>query len=131
MSVLVDSNILIYYINGQLPPAARACFENAVVAGASYSSITRIEVMGWAGHTPASRQLTQNLLSHMQEIPLAEAVIVQTIQLREQHRIKLPDAIIAASALAHGRVLMTRNGGDFAACGVQLLDPWDARPSPA
>lgn len=124
MSVLIDSNILIYYINGQLPPAARACFENAVVEGAGYSSITRIEVLGWAGHTPASRQSTQSLLEQMQEIPLAEAVIVQTIQLRELHRVKLPDAIIAASALAHDLVLMTRNVGDFSACGVRLLDPW-------
>ncbi|WP_341644808.1 hypothetical protein [Thauera sp. SDU_THAU2] len=56
---------------------------------------------------------------------LAEAVILETIRLRENHRIKLPDTIIATSALTHDLHLMTRNVGDFTATGVRLLNPWD------
>jgi predicted nucleic acid-binding protein len=35
------------------------------------------------------------------------------------------DALIAATARAHGLTLVTRNVRDFADCGVTLLDPWN------
>jgi toxin FitB len=35
------------------------------------------------------------------------------------------DAFIAATALAHGLTLVTRNIKDFAATGVKLLNPWE------
>lgn len=38
------------------------------------------------------------------------------------------DALIAATALVHGLVVVTRNTADFAATGVALLDPWRATP---
>lgn len=72
----------------------------------------------------------QALLNQMQEVALDEAVILETIRLRETHRIKLPDAIIAASALAHGLRLMTRNVADFKSTGVLLLNPWEEQSSP-
>ena len=36
------------------------------------------------------------------------------------------DALIAATALANGAALATRNTADFEDCGIQLIDPWDA-----
>jgi predicted nucleic acid-binding protein len=35
------------------------------------------------------------------------------------------DALIAATALTHGMIVVTRNVADFAATGVPLLNPWD------
>jgi predicted nucleic acid-binding protein len=38
----------------------------------------------------------------------------------------IPDALIAATARAHGATLLaTRNTRDFEGCGVALLNPWD------
>lgn len=34
------------------------------------------------------------------------------------------DAMIAATALVHGLIVVTRNISDFAGCGVSTLDPW-------
>jgi hypothetical protein len=36
------------------------------------------------------------------------------------------DALIAATALVHGMIVVTRNVEDFAPCGVQILNPWTA-----
>lgn len=39
------------------------------------------------------------------------------------------DALIAASALVHGLIVVTRNETDFAGTGIQVLNPWTA-PAP-
>ncbi len=35
------------------------------------------------------------------------------------------DALIAATALANGATLATRNTADFEDCGIQLVNPWE------
>ena len=39
------------------------------------------------------------------------------------------DALIAATALAHGATLATRNTSDFENCGIELVNPWDPNPA--
>ena len=39
--------------------------------------------------------------------------------------ISLTDALIAASALAHGAAVVTRNVADFSECGLDVINPWD------
>ena len=41
--------------------------------------------------------------------------------------ISVPDAQIAAIVLAHNAILATRNIADFDACGIQLINPWEAK----
>lgn len=38
--------------------------------------------------------------------------------------ISIPDALIAGTALAHGAAVVTRDVGDFSACGLTVIDPW-------
>ena len=40
--------------------------------------------------------------------------------------IQAADAMIAATALAHGMRLATRDRNDFAGAGIALIDPWQA-----
>ena len=39
------------------------------------------------------------------------------------------DGLIAATALVHGMIVVTRNLADFVPTGVPLLNPWQASPS--
>ena len=55
----------------------------------------------------------------------------QTILLRQQRRVKLPDAIIAATALVHGLPLLTRNTADFQnIVGLAVLNLHDSMQLP-
>jgi predicted nucleic acid-binding protein len=53
-------------------------------------------------------------------LPLSEEIVNRTIQLRKQKKIKLGDAIIAATALVHNLQLVTRNIRDFK--GIEDLE---------
>ena len=73
----------------------------------------------------------QSFVRSVSLLPLDELVTRQTIRLRQQPRLKLPDAIIAATALAHGLVLLTRNLTDFqATIGLAVLNLHEPSPLP-
>lgn len=68
-------------------------------------------------------------MQSVEVLPLDEAVTQQTILLRQQHRVKLPDAIIAATVRAHGLAFLTRNVSDFQVlAGVVVLNLHEAGP---
>lgn len=111
--MLIDTNILIYYLNEQLPESVKTQVDTQLLAGSSISIITRIEVLGWQGHSEESRIAAQALLSLCEEISLNHAIADCCIELRKNYKIKLPDAIIAGTALVQKQTLMTRNTDDF------------------
>ena len=53
-------------------------------------------------------------------------IIETTISIRQKHKIKLPDAIIAATAIVYGLTIATRNISDFKNIeGLNCINPWD------
>jgi predicted nucleic acid-binding protein len=55
-----------------------------------------------------------------------EEIISKTIELRQQYKTQLPDAIIAASALVNGLILITRNSKDFEQItDLQVINPYN------
>jgi len=110
---VIDTNILIYHLNDVLNDQAEGLLEDAFKHSASISVITRIELFGWKRHTPDSLNDTRELLACLHECPLNEDVVETCITLRQRFSIKLPDAIIAATALHLEIPLMTRNCEDF------------------
>jgi predicted nucleic acid-binding protein len=125
MSCVLDTNVLIYFLDDRTDQDIATKVESAIRAGAHCSLITRMEVLGWREHTDESRRSAQALLDRMNEIAITSLIADRVIQLRSQLSIKIPDAIIAASALALGLPLMTRNTEDFRRVpGLQLIDPF-------
>lgn len=119
-----DSNILIYHLNDALPPSVLNQVESWITAGAVISVMSRIEVLGYP-QTADQLQQAMRLLAYFDEIPLHEPVVQRTITLRQQHRIRLPDALIAATALDLGFPLVTRNMQGFHTInGLIILNPF-------
>lgn len=76
------------------------------------SVITRIEVLGYNGSQEEMNQAAEFIQDSI-VVGLEEAIILRTIALRKLLKIKLPDAVIAATALVHNITLLTRNTDDF------------------
>jgi toxin FitB len=101
--VLVDTDLFIDHLRG-----ARALQLDGDVL--SYSAITRAELFaGRASEVPR----VQALLAPFRELPVDRAVAELGGRIRREHGVRLADALIAATALAHGLQLATRNLRDF------------------
>ncbi|MCI0610864.1 MAG: type II toxin-antitoxin system VapC family toxin [Anaerolineae bacterium] len=102
-----DTNIVIDALNG----IAKADKEYALYERVIISRITWMEIL--VGEKGDNRQL-RDFLENQFEIANIDLNISEVaVQLRRQYRIRLPDAIIWATAKAHNAVLVTRNTKDF------------------
>jgi toxin FitB len=115
--ILLDSDVFVDHLRGH----------RCIVAGTDavhYSSITRAEL--FAGHASEERRV-RRVLEPFSELLVDRAVTERAGRLRRKNRIRLPDALIAATALEHRLTLVTRNTGDFEAIrGLRLRQNVDA-----
>lgn len=99
---LLDTNAIIYLVSGRLAsPLPEGSY--------SVSIITEIELLSYAGIFDEEEQKIRDLLFLLERIQLIDSVKDETIKLRRKNRLKLPDAIIAASALIHDLILLTND----------------------
>jgi predicted nucleic acid-binding protein len=124
---LLDSNVIIGYLAGKIPAPGMAAVSHIVDAIPHISVISQIEVLRFTD-TPKNEQILADFVKASVIHPLYDPVVHRTIALCKQGKIKLPDAIIAATALVENFVLVTRNISDFKnIAGLELLNPWDMR----
>jgi len=113
MRYLYDTNIFIYYLADELAVSSLFVEDFLNLHEILVSSIVRIELLSFSGLSEKEEQSIEDLLSQFNFVPLLREIEDQTIQLKRKHKIKLPDAIIAATALHKDTVLVTRNVSDF------------------
>lgn len=119
---LFDTNVLVDYLNG----VAQARSELDLYDAWGISVITWMEIMiGTDEHTEAA---TRRFLGNFDVYPIDDAVAELAVSIRRERRLKLPDAIIHATAGAHAMLLVTRNERDFpwAAPGIRM--PYRLKP---
>ena len=86
----------------------------------------QIEVYGFPGLKAEEKAALDVLFRRLTVHPLDTAVIERAITLRQQRKMGLADAIIAATALVHCLPLVTCNMGDFKQVpGLKLVDPFE------
>lgn len=120
---LIDTNSVIDYLSGKLPPSA-AVFMNVVIdAVPNVSVVTKIELLGFNAPEQHYKTLS-DFINDATVLDLNDNVIEASIQIRKKYKTKLPDAIIAATAIVYDLVLISRNISDFKNIeGLQMIDP--------
>lgn len=124
LNYLTDSNVVIDYLAGKLPAAGMELLNGLVDEGMVVSVITKIEVLGCNLDKDDERVL-KDFLDEALVIDIGEEIADTTISIRKSMKIKVPDAIIAATAIVLELTLLTRNLNDFKGIkGLKVIDPW-------
>jgi predicted nucleic acid-binding protein len=108
VKAVFDTNILIDLLNGR----EEANNEVGRYSGLAISRISWIEVLTGARDTEDQNRV-ENLLGFFEMIELDESVAREAISLRQQHGLRLPDAIVWAAARLRDSLLVTRDSRDF------------------
>ena|SRR6266478_1477013 len=125
--MLLDSNILIYGAEGGEPRLDAILDRNDLAV----ASVSCIETLGYHLLNEIERQGLETVIARMRVLPLEEAVVERAISLRQERKMGLADAIIAATALVHRLPLVTRNVEDFKrVAGLEIINPF-AEPETA
>jgi len=107
---LIDTNTAIDYLDNKLPENTSDLLE---MAGISLSVIVRMELLSWKKATMQHLQVLHQFINSCKVYNLDEPVILKAIELRKNYPIKLPDAIIASTAITYNLILVIRNLADF------------------
>jgi toxin FitB len=122
MRILIDSDVFVDHLRGH----------RKLVVGSDdvhYSAITRAELFSGRG---TEERHVRRLLEPFIELPVDRDVAERAGKLRRGSGSRLPDALIAATALVHGLTLVTRNARDFASIkGLRVRPLGQLAPSAA
>lgn len=120
--MILDSNLIIYAAGPEYPGLRRFIQERA--PSASISIISYIEVLGFPRLTQDEKRFLREFFQAVNVLPLSEDIAVTAAHIRQQKKVSLGDAVIAATALRYGSPLFTRNVQDFSWIrGLRVIDP--------
>ena len=120
--MLLDSNLIIYAAKPEHVALRQFIAENVPAV----SAVSIVEVLGYHKLTAEERQHFEEFFAASTVLPVSDQVIDRAVQLRQVRKMSLGDALIAATALIHGRTLLTHNVADFSAVeGLTIRDPLD------
>jgi predicted nucleic acid-binding protein len=138
--IVVDTNVISELMRGEANPAVLAWVAAQPRAQLYTTYVNQAEILYAIGALPASRRRTA--LAAAAETMFAEDFDGRVLAFKAQAAARHPeivlarrqagqpiekfDALIAATALAAGASIATRDAGGFAGCGLTVIDPWAA-----
>lgn len=99
---VLDTNVILYFLGG--------CLADPFPAGAyAISVISELELLAYPGLVSSEEQRIRDFLADVPITDLTPSVKQHAVNLRKRFGLKLPDAIVAATALALDAVLLTND----------------------
>ncbi len=114
-TILADTNILVYIHEG------RSVVKPYLTYLVMVSVITEIELLGEKNIEPKILKGRTSILSDCMILPFDETIKLLAITLKQKVGIKVPDAIIAATAIKHNLTLLTADKGFKNISGLSLM----------
>tara|TARA_R110000850_G_scaffold25797_1_gene74171 strand:+ start:23206 stop:23595 length:390 start_codon:yes stop_codon:yes gene_type:complete len=122
---LIDTNAVIDYLGGRLPGKGKVFMDGVINKGPQISFITQIELLCFQT-SDKNLSLLSEFVNDSIVYGVQEKITEITIDLRRMYSIKIPDALIAATALNNKLTLITRNVKDFEKIpDLSLLNPYE------
>jgi predicted nucleic acid-binding protein len=104
---LLDTNFILGLLKAT-PEVIEIISQHGVLtSNCAYSAITRMELLGYLGISVDEEKLIKDRLSNFNYLPITSEIEDIAIAFRRTRKMKLPDAIIAATAKHHGMELLS------------------------
>ena len=110
---LIDTSAVIKYLNETLPDNGLSFMDKIVDSESTISFISEIELQGWNPPNQDDLRIYQFFVSNSTIIGVNDSIIQETIRIRKFFKLKLPDALIAATAITNNITLIADNDRDF------------------
>jgi predicted nucleic acid-binding protein len=127
MKYLLDTNVIIYFLSGSfLNESSLDRLDEICRQGQHISIITKLELLGYNFASAKNESLAKEFVARSNVYQIDDPVSEKIISLRKTRRIKLPDAIIGATAIVNNLNLVTTNISDFKGIdGLSVANPVD------
>jgi predicted nucleic acid-binding protein len=119
MNYLIDTNILIYYFNGLIKDKK---IDEILKNSFNISIITKIEFLSWdiLKDNESLREKAKEFILNANVFNLDNEIANKTIKIKQKEKIKMPDAIIGATAIVNNFKLLTNNVKDFKKMDLEI-----------
>ncbi|MFA5904296.1 MAG: type II toxin-antitoxin system VapC family toxin [Desulfobacula sp.] len=122
MKYLLDSNIIIYHLNGD-KTATEFIREN--INNCAISQITYVEVLSFDFENEDEHAEVKAFLECLDIFDTNKAIAIQCLKNRKKRKIKIPDNLIASTAQANNLTLVTRNSDDLKNLDINIIDIYE------
>ena len=117
---LLDTNVVIDYFSQRFSEKPEFFIAQIIDDAIFFSVVNKIELLGYS----ECEKETSEIVEAAQIFYLDEIIAQKAIEIRKSRRIKLPDAVIAATAICKNLVLLSNNENDFKNInGLKYLNP--------
>lgn len=119
---LIDTNAVLGFMGHKMTGMAKVFMSSIIDEEFNLSVINKIELLGFS----TVEQDLIDFVDYSTIYSLDENIVDKTLELRRLHKIKLSDAVIAATALENNFILVSRNTKDFKnIAGLKVINPFD------
>lgn len=121
---LIDTNVVSDYFSTSLPISGLHFMDAVIDAVPNLSVITQLELLCWKTDS-VKEQRVKDFIEDSVVLDIAPNVIMHCVDIRRNNKVKTPDAIIAATAIAYDLTLISNNERDFSQIiGLKFINPY-------
>lgn len=121
---LIDTSAVIKYLNETLPEKGLQFMDGVVDSNSAISFVSEVELQVWNPANPDDALIYSQFVASSFIYGIDNEIISETIRIRKQINVKLPDAFIAATAIINNLTLVADNDKDFMKIpGLKYVNP--------
>ena len=109
----IDTSAVIKYLNETFPTSGISFLDKVLSEESCISFITEIELQVWNPPNQEDLKIYRSYVDQSTVFGINHDITQETIRIRKLHNLKLPDALIAATAIVNNRTLIADNDQDF------------------
>jgi len=120
---LIDNNVISNYFFGIFSKSGMDFMTDVINRVPNISVITEIEALSWRSSDITKEEITRSFVEDSNVIALSSKVVAKCIEIRRNHKVKTPDAIIAATAIVHNLTLLTSDADFNNIPNLKIINP--------